>query len=310
MTEPSSQNQTEALVPGYIIKNLIGKGSIGSVYEAEDPGGRKVALKIMAPTPFIDAKALESIIIGTSIIRKLMDKAKIVRIFDSGSTGRLFYISMELFTNGTLEKIIFNRKEHGHNFILRTASSIADTLACVHSAGILHGDLKPSNVLLSDDDTPYLNDFYQAAGSSSPLRGVVPFLEGTPKYMSPEQAAGKFLTLSSDIYSFGVLFYELLAGSLPYEGSKTHSVNDLVATIIKNEIIPLSRTGMTISRKLDAIVMKLLKNDPAERYSSMALAAEDIRACMKNKDISIPYRKSFLEKIEGIFKPDSRRQKA
>jgi serine/threonine-protein kinase len=146
--------------------------------------------------------------------------------------------------------------------------------------GIIHGDLKPANVLISSSYEPYLNDFYNAAGRSFER---IHLPEGTPRYMSPEQAAGKFIGYHSDIYSFGVLIYELLSGTLPYPPARTVTMRGIVEAIVKNEITPLPEKGGKFSRNLNTILMKMLALEPDKRYSSMKVAASELKICMENR---------------------------
>jgi serine/threonine-protein kinase len=119
---------------------------------------------------------------------------------------------------------------------------------------------------------------------------------GTPFYMSPEQATGALVTPKTDIYSFGVLFYELLTGEMPYS-SGMDSIGALIEEITNGNIIPPAKRDSKLRGKLEAVMIKLLEKDPDRRYRDMALAAADIRSCLNGSDISIPYEKSFWSRL-------------
>ena len=199
---------------GYLIGKFIGKGGVGSVYEATGLNdGGLVAIKLMRQNPFITPQLLSTIVDSSLATQKISSEAKVVKVLDGGCDGDIHYIVMELFRNGTLRRLIddsgLDLKEK-----LRAAISIMETLELVHAQGIIHGDLKPTNLLLGDDGIPFLNDFYHFPGKAQGV-GMLPLPQGTPSYMSPEQAQGQFVNFSTDIYSFGVLLYELLTGSFP-----------------------------------------------------------------------------------------------
>lgn len=275
--------------------DLLGKGSVGSVYKAEAlADGRMLAIKIMETTPFIEDTMLQSIIKGSLETQRLPSNAKVVKIYSTGKSDKVYYIVMELYKD-TLEKMMLDgvcsMKQK-----LEIAFSLADTLGYVHNAGIIHGDLKPSNVLLDDAMTPYLNDFYNSV-DNLPADFSMP--HGTPKYMSPEQASRRLIGPASDIYSFGVLFYELLTDCLPYK-EEADSIAKMLEIIQNGNIIPPSQINKNIDRKLESIVLKLLDKEEG-RYSNMKRCASDIKAYMNGDEISIPCVDSGKSVFKSFF---------
>lgn len=286
-------------VDGYRIDSLIGKGSIGAVYKATDSGGKSVAIKIMQVNPLFDTAILDSVIEGASEVKRISNKANIVKIYDFGRNDQCYFIVMELFENGTLEKFIGDKRVK-LDMKMNIFHSIANTLTYVHSMGIIHADLKPSNVLMDENDQPYLNDFYHASNANRTAFGAgIP--QGTPRYMSPEQALGKFVNPSSDIYSLGVLMYELVTGDAPYE-IKAENISSMINIIQNGKIVSPKKRNRRVGGKLEAVIMKSLEKDPDDRYASMKQLTSDLKNCIERKPISIPYKKSCIEKFFNIFR--------
>jgi serine/threonine-protein kinase len=287
----------EFSLDGYTFGHLIGVGGVGAVYAGKNSEGQGVAVKIMEETPFIDAQLLDNIIDGVLATRKIPEPANIVKIYDAGKQGQKYYIIMELFERGTLERLI-GVSDLSIKDRLEIMFSMAKTLACVHGCGMIHGDLKPENVLMGDNNVPSLNDFYHA---SPKIKGshFIATPQGTPRYMSPEQAMGKLVTHASDIYSFGVLFYEFLTGRLPYK-MDAENMGGMLDAINKSDLLPATKFS-GIGNKLNAVLMKLLVKDPSGRYKSMKTVAEDINACIKGTAVSIPYRRSLIEFLKHCF---------
>ena len=276
---------------------LRGKGSVGAVYEAKTPDGKQAAIKIMEENPFVESLMLETVIKGAIDTQKVADNANVVKVHSAGKSGNKYYIVMDLYNSGTLQKIISG--DYTIKQKLKIAWSLAKTLAIVHKAGMLHGDLKPDNVLLDETMEPFLNDFYHSSLSEKhDSEFATP--RGTPKYMSPEQALGRFLTPASDIYSFGVLFYELLTSKAPYK-TEAQNISEMLTVIQKGEIVPACEINKQIDAKLEAVIMKFLAMHIPDRYANMNEAAADIKACLDDKEISIPYTKPLLKRIMEFF---------
>jgi serine/threonine-protein kinase len=278
---------------GFTLERVIGEGTVGTVCECRGRDGSRVAVKLMELTPMGTPLAFEEIIKAALATKPIAEEACIVRVFSAGKLPpSTYYIVMEMMEGGTLEahaakvKLPLKKK-------LDLSAKIADSIFAIHSKGIIHGDLKPSNILLDKDGEPYLNDFYLYSHSSRPT----PFMSiGTPFYMSPEQATGALVTPITDIYTFGVLFYELLTGEMPYS-SGMDSIGALIEEITNGNIIPPAKRDSKLRGKLEAVMIKLLEKDPDRRYRDMALAAADIRSCLNGSDISIPYEKSFWSRL-------------
>jgi serine/threonine-protein kinase PpkA len=247
-------------IPGYTIDREIGQGAMAVVYLATQQSlGRPVALKVIKPALTADEDFTKRFLREGRIIAQLIDP-RIVTIFDIGSHGTLYYLAMEYLPGGTLA----DRIRTGLNLTesLSIARTIAGALSVAHQQGFVHRDIKPQNILFRDNGAPVLTDFGVAkALNSSTLMTKAGVSLGTPRYMSPEQIRGLAVDARSDWYSFGVLFYEMLTGRIPF------AADDSFALAFKHltEPVPSLPTELAV---FQPILDKLLAKDPAERYSS------------------------------------------
>jgi serine/threonine protein kinase len=276
-------------IPGYKIIQLIGTGSVGSVFEAHDPEDRIFAVKVMRPTPFLKEQVLQDIVNGANVIKSIPDN-NIVKVYKAGIHEGCYYVVMDYIRNGTLASIIDGNNSSMESKI-RMALQISKSIAHIHSFGIIHGDLKPANILINADGIPLLNDFYYASGNRTATS-----LQGTPKYMSPEQAAGKFISSSTDIYTFGVIFYEMLTCKAPYPDNTTDNVRMLMSCIMNHDIIPPRKRNRKIHPRIASLIMKLISLNPEDRYHSMQEVSETIEGDMDR------IRPLFTKLFEYIWK--------
>jgi len=282
---------------GFEFVKLLGEGSVGIVYQCKNPEGKHVAVKVMESNPMMDPAVFESILEAALATQKIPENVHVVRVIGGGKKGPIYYIVMEMMDGGTMEKLVedpslsFERK-------LQISAEIAHTLAEIHKRGIVHGDLKPANVLMSSTNKPYLNDFYLFPSRGAGAMPSMPL--GTPYYMSPEQAKGVLITTASDVYSFGIMIYELLTGEMPYL-LEPENIQGMVQEIMEGNINPPSKANPKINNKLEAVILKLLEKNPSKRYQQMNDVSKDLFACLNDKPISIPYNLTFMEKLSSIF---------
>jgi len=248
---------------GYELCDEIGHGGIGVVYSCRPSNGAgcDVAIKIMTPSPMIDSAIFDGIVEAALATRALAGKVAVVPVFMAGKTETGHYhITMKLMEGGTMERFIGNGNLDFQGKLL-LAAGIARALDGIHAAGIAHGDLKPQNVLLSKDGRPFLNDFYLVPrfGAGAEISSM-----GTPYYMSPEQAAGRPVNPASDMYSFGVLLYELVTGKMPY-AEKPENLSEMKEMIESGETIPLGKPRAGTAPGLEKLVSTLLSGNPDDR---------------------------------------------
>jgi tRNA A-37 threonylcarbamoyl transferase component Bud32 len=262
-------------IPGYEIEREIGRGGMGVVYKARQVGlNRTVAIKMILDGQYATAGEIRRFRAEGEAIAKLRHP-NVVGVYDLGQVGKKPYFVLEYVSGGSLDR----RLRDGPLPVpeaVALAAALADGVAAAHAAGIVHRDLKPANILLDADGTPKVADFgiakTQGADGLTQTGAVV----GTPAYMSPEQAAGRVREVgpASDIYALGAILYELLTGSPPFKGESLLSTLDLVRHTPPE---PVRRRRRGVPRPLEAVCLKCLEKDPADRYPSAAALADDLR---------------------------------
>ena len=266
----------------YRLVRLVGRGSMGKVYQAEDADGQPVALKVITETPALSELDLRRFMREAEAVKQLGRHPGIVSVYAHGSLGRNHYIAMALVPEGlTLQ----HRLQQGRLTVpeaLKLSQIIVSALAHAHRQGVIHRDLKPANILMTPEGLPLLSDFGLARAADSARLTVTGEIFGTPRYMSPEQArhGQRELTAQSDIYSFGVILYEALTGSSPYDLKPGLSFNEMLQLVWEAKIRPPSELNAEIPPKLEAIMLKLLRRDLEQRYRTMGEVQEALDRCL------------------------------
>jgi len=202
-------------IPGFRIVRPLGQGGMASVFLATQAGrDRDVALKVMAPT-LADSPDLVARFLREGQISARLLHPNLARVFEVGAHGGTCYLAAEYLPGGSLRARIPGGMAVAE--ALDTAVDVARGLQCVHANGLVHGDVKPENILFRANGTAVLSDFGIAGAIAPADAAELPGIPvGTPAYMSPEQVRGKALDGRSDLYSLGVVLYEMLTGALPY----------------------------------------------------------------------------------------------
>jgi len=259
----------------YVPGDLLGGGGMAQVYLARDEVlGREVALKILRARYAHDEEFVERFKREAKSAAAL-NHPNIVQVYDQGHTDDGdHYIAMECVPGGTLAQRIKREGPLDPREAAGVASRVADALAVAHGRGIIHRDIKPQNVLLTASGEPKVADFGIARAASAKTMTETSLILGTASYMSPEQVRGERVGLESDLYSLGVVLYEMLTGEPPY------TADNPIATAMKHLDEPPRHpreANPAVPEGLDALTTKLLAKDPGDRYASAAELAEDLR---------------------------------
>jgi tetratricopeptide (TPR) repeat protein len=282
-----------ASIGRYRILRQIAEGGMGSVYEAEqDRPRRAVALKVIRPG-CISASALRRFERETEVLARL-DHPGIAKVFDAGiaefDRGAQPYFAMELIRGEPLLAWARQRSVSASGRI-ELLAKVADAVEHAHQRGVIHRDLKPANILVDETGQPKVLDFGVARVTDSDLQSTmktdVGQLVGTLSYMSPEQIAGDPVRLDrrSDVYTLGVVLFELLTGRLPYELSGM-MIPDIAITIREQEPSRLGSFDSAYRGDLETIVLKTLEKDPQRRYATAADLARDLGRYLRREPIA------------------------
>jgi len=253
--------------PRYRIDALLGQGGMGRVYRAYDKElDRTVAVKVVRQGMMGEADALKRFKQELLLASKISHK-NILRIHDMGSVGDTRFITMAFIEGQDLHQIIKENPKMPLERVLKFARQLADALAAAHAEGVIHRDLKPQNMLIDKDDNLYVSDFGLAKSFEEGAVGMTKtgaFL-GTPRYMSPEQVEGKPADQRSDLYAYGLILYEMLAGDVPFTGEST-----LKVMYQRIQEVPKSPklANPSLPNWLVRITMRCLEREADKRYQS------------------------------------------
>jgi eukaryotic-like serine/threonine-protein kinase len=255
----------------YKILKLLGSGAMGVVYQAVDPViDRVVAIKtINLKLSREDVKEYEARFNQEIKAAGKLNHPNIVTIYDVGKTEQFAYMAMEYIEGDELKALLADEKPLGTVRAIDMAAQIADGLAFAHSRDIIHRDVKPSNIMISETEdgmVAKVMDFGIARMPTSSVKTQTGMILGSPRYMSPEQVVGHALGPRTDIFSLGVVLQEALTGVPPFEGPSINSI--MYATVNTAPAAP-SVINPDVPMELDAIVAKALSKAPDERYESM-----------------------------------------
>lgn len=269
----------------YELLELIGGGGMADVYKAQDKLlDRAVAVKILHQQYANDAEFVEKFRREATAAAKLAHP-NIVNIYDVGEDGGSQYIVMEYVSGPTLKEVIQQKGCLEPIEAVRIAKEIASALESAHRNNLVHCDIKPHNILVMPDGHIKVTDFGIARAVSASTMTYSGSVMGSVHYFSPEQAKGTVITTKSDVYSLGVVLYEMLTGQLPFNGETSVSI---ALKHLQEEPVPIRQLNPSIPPVLEAIVQKAMSKDPADRPSSTELYADlnQAKAMLADRGVS------------------------
>lgn len=262
----------------YEIISEIGQGAMGVVYKATDPLiDRIVAIKtINLGLAQEEKEEYEGRFYQEAKAAGRLSHPNIVTIYDVGKSGEVAYIAMEFLQGREIRDILNEGQILPVREVLDIVSQVALGLAYAHEHGIVHRDVKPSNIMMIRDGHVKITDFGIARMESASVRTQTGMVLGSPKYMSPEQVMGKLIDQRSDIFSLGVMLYEMLTGKAPFAGE---NVNAIMYQTLNAIPPPPSSLNPAVPDMLNFIVAKALAKGLEDRYQNAKDLADDLRAC-------------------------------
>ncbi len=298
----------------YKIIREIGRGAMGIVYQGYDPKiDRTVALKTIRKDRLAESRDVEDLLMRFQ--RELRATGKLVHpniisVYDTGEDEENAYIAMEYIEGDTLEDLIQRGTRFPVEKIIDIIDKICDGLEYTHRQGIVHRDLKPSNIMLVEGEGVKITDFgiSKAIGAASSPLTQAGVLLGTPSYMSPEQITGNEIDGRSDLFSVGIILYQLLTGEKPFVGD---TIPTLLYHIVNKDPTPPSQIDSTIAGLYDEVIAKALAKDPDKRYETARDFVEDLKRAYRGEALmkapNIETTMTVAEKAGGEISPKQKR---
>ena len=273
-------------IPGYELLAMLGEGGMGVVWQARQVKlNRVVALKMVLGEHRVGAKGLIRFLAEAEAVAAVKHP-NVVQVHEFGEAGGRPFLTMEYLPGGSLADRLKGRRRLDPVSAAELVATLAGAVQAAHDLGIVHRDLKPANVLFDEAGQPRVTDFGLAKRAGGGDLTATQAVMGTPAYMAPEQARGdtKFVGPQADVYSLGVILYECLTGTRPFDDA---SQITLMRRVAEEEPESPGRRVPGLPRDVELICLKCLAKDPAERYSTAAALAADLRRFAAGEPVSV-----------------------
>jgi len=267
----------------YEIVKSIGEGGMANVYLAKDTIlDRNVAIKVLRGDLSHDEKFIRRFQREALSVSNL-SHPNIVEVYDVGEENEQHYIVMEYIEGKTLKQLLHKRGSLTLSEVIDIMNQLTDGLIHAHDAYIIHRDVKPQNIMIEDDGLIKITDFGIAMALNSTQLTQTNSVMGSVHYLPPEQANGKSATMKSDIYSLGILMYELLTGNVPFKGD---NAVEIALKHLKEKIPSVRRQNPTIPQSVENIILKATAKNPKNRYDSVRQMHDDLLECLNDEHVN------------------------
>ena len=282
----------------YEVVSKLGSGGMADVYLAEDRLlGRQVALKVLFPRYANDEQFVERFRREASSAASL-NHPNIVQIYDRGEAEGTYYIAMEYLEGRSLKDIILKYAPLSPDLVVSISTQIVEALRFAHRRDIIHRDIKPQNIIVDSEGRVKVTDFGIArAGSASTMTEAGSIL-GTAHYLSPEQATGQPVEAASDLYSLGVVMYEMVTGKLPFNGDNPVGI---AMQHVHDQPAPPRSIVADVPENLEAVILRSLGKTPIQRYLTAQAMLDDLERVRDGEPVTLP--STYLEQTTRVMTP-------
>ncbi|MBR3490146.1 MAG: Stk1 family PASTA domain-containing Ser/Thr kinase [Bacilli bacterium] len=267
----------------YEVIKSIGEGGMANVYLANDTFlDRKVAVKILRGDLSTDEKFIRRFQ-REAYAASALSHPNIVEMYDVGEDNGTYFIVMEYIEGRTLKQLLKKRGSLTSPEVVDIMLQLTDGIAHAHDMYIIHRDLKPQNIMISDDGKIKITDFGIAMAMNSTQVTQTNSVMGSVHYLPPEQASGKGSTIKSDIYSMGIMLFELLTGKLPFKGE---NAVEIALKHMKDDIPSVRKLNPNVPQSLENIVLKATAKNPKNRYDDVREMYNDLKVCLNDENLN------------------------
>ncbi len=294
----------------YEIVKSIGEGGMANVYLANDTIlDRKVAVKVLRGDLSGDDKFIRRFQREALAVSNL-SHPNIVEVYDVGEEDGEHYIVMEYIEGKTLKQLLKKRESLTLTEVIDIMTQLTDGIAHAHESYIIHRDIKPQNIMIEDDGRIKITDFGIAMALNATQLTQTNSVMGSVHYLPPEQASGKSASIKSDIYSLGIMMYELLTGSVPFKGD---NAVEIALKHMKDKIPSIRKQDPSIPQSVENIILKAAAKNPRNRYDSAKEMHEDLLHCLEeehanDKKITFEYPENDIDSDAPIVTPVAKKK--